>query len=121
MKNRRGFADYALLLLILCALILSFTNESEAAKKKKRYADWRGVAADMALEFNAAIDDVKNDKYQDAYNHVNDAYFKYYEVQGVESTVMYAISAARVNHIEAQFNMFCSAIRKKKKMHCFSR
>lgn len=103
MKNRRGFADYALLLLILCALILSFTNESEAAKKKKRYADWRGVAADMALEFNAAIDDVKNDKYQDAYNHVNDAYFKYYEVQGVESTVMYAISAARVNHIEAQF------------------
>ena len=57
----------------------------------------------MALEFNAAIQDVKDDKYQDAYNHVNDAYFKYYEVQGVERTVMYAISAARVNHIEAQF------------------
>ncbi len=101
--KRRGFVSYALPLLILCALVLSCVTESEAAKKKKRYDDWRGVAADMALEFNAAIEDVKNDNYKDAYTHVNDAYFKYYEVQGVESTVMYAISAARVNHIEAQF------------------
>ncbi len=89
--------------MTLCALILTSTTESEAARKKKKYNDWRGVAADMALEFNAAIDDVKADNYKDAYTHVNDAYFKYYEVQGVESTVMYAISAARVNHIEAQF------------------
>ncbi|MBQ7215181.1 MAG: FTR1 family iron permease [Synergistaceae bacterium] len=88
---------------MLCALVLAGTTESEAARKKKKYNDWRGVAADMALEFNAAIDDVKADNYKDAYTHVNDAYFKYYEVQGVESTVMYAISAARVNHIEAQF------------------
>ena len=98
-RNKRAF----LLVLVICALIFSSVNESQAAKKKKRYEDWRGVAADMALEFNAAIEDVKADKYKDAYNHVNDAYFKYYEVQGVESTVMYAISAARVNHIEAQF------------------
>ena len=103
LKTRRGIAGYALLVLMLCALILVSTQESEAARKKKKYNDWRGVAADMALEFNAAIDDVKNDNYKDAYTHVNDAYFKYYEVQGVESTVMYAISAARVNHIEAQF------------------
>ncbi|MBQ9594260.1 MAG: FTR1 family iron permease [Synergistaceae bacterium] len=101
--KRRGFVYYALPLLILCALILSCVGESEAAKKKKRYDDWRGVAADMALEFNSAIENVKNDNYKDAYTNVNDAYFKYYEVQGVESTVMYAISAARVNHIEAQF------------------
>ncbi len=94
---------YALLVIILCAFVFASVSESEAAKKKKRYADWRGVAADMALEFNAAIDDVKADNYKDAYTHVNDAYFKYYEVQGVESTVMYAISAARVNHIEGQF------------------
>lgn len=103
LKIRRGFVYYALLTLILFALILNFTNESEAAKKKKRYADWRAVAADMALEFNAAIEDVKNDKYQDAYKHVNDAYFGYYEVQGVERTVMIAISQARVSHIEGQF------------------
>ncbi|MBQ7069242.1 MAG: FTR1 family iron permease [Synergistaceae bacterium] len=102
-NHKNIFARYFIFILILCAVIFSFANDSEAAKKKKRYDDWRGVAADMALEFNSAIEDVQNDKYQDAYKHVNDAYFKYYEVQGVESTVMYAISAARVNHIEAQF------------------
>lgn len=90
-------------MFLLTLIIFVHANISEAAKKKKHYDDWRRVAADMALEFNAAIDDVVNDKYDDAYKHVNDAYFKYYEVQGVERTVMYAISAARVNHIEAQF------------------
>ncbi len=104
LRNRLGFAKYAMLVLVLLAVIFSGANDSEAAKKKKKhYDDWRGVAADMALEFNAAIEDVQNDKYRDAYTHVNDAYFKYYEVQGVERTVMYAISAARVNHIEGQF------------------
>ena len=103
LRTRRGIAGYALLVIMLCTLILASTQESEAAKKKKKYNDWRGVAADMALEFNAAMEGVQNDNYKDAYTHVNDAYFKYYEVQGVESTVMYAISAARVNHIEAQF------------------
>ena len=103
LKNRRGITGYVLLVLVLCALVFSSAQESEAAKKKKHYDDWRGVAADMALEFNAAIEDVKNDNYKSAYTHVNDAYFKYYEVQGVERTVMYAISAARVNHIEGQF------------------
>ena len=103
LKCKRSFASFAGLMFLLTLIIFVEANISEAAKKKKHYDDWRGVAADMALEFNAAIDDVVNDKYQDAYNHVNDAYFKYYEVQGVERTVMYAISAARVNHIEAQF------------------
>lgn len=103
LKCKKGFAFYAGLVFLLTVIIFTSANISEAAKKKKHYDDWRGVAADMALEFNAAIDDVVNDKYQDAYKHVNDAYFKYYEVQGVERTVMYAISAARVNHIEAQF------------------
>ena len=101
LKARRYFAGFAVVLVVLCGLI--FADASEAAKKKKHYDDWRGVAADMALEFNAAIDDVISDNYKDAYTHVNDAYFKYYEVQGVERTVMYAISAARVNHIEGQF------------------
>lgn len=103
LKARKYFAELTVAVLVLCAFIFASADTSEAAKKKKHYDDWRGVAADMALEFNSAIEDVINDKYSDAYKHVNDAYFKYYEVQGVERTVMYAISAARVNHIEAQF------------------
>lgn len=102
-NDRRSFVKYTLLTLLLFVMIFTSLNDAEAAKKKKHYDDWRAVAADMALEFNAAIEDVKNDEYKSAYTHVNDAYFKYYEVQGVERTVMYAISAARVNHIEAQF------------------
>lgn len=73
---------------MLLVILFTSINESEAAKKKKRYEDWRELAADMALEFNSAIEDVKNDKYQDAYKHVNDAYFGYYEVQGFERTVI---------------------------------
>ena len=104
LKSKKGFTYFAGLALVLLAVIFMTAGDSEAArKKKKHYDNWRGVAADMALEFNAAIDDVISDNYKDAYTHVNDAYFKYYEVQGVESTVMYAISAARVNHIEGQF------------------
>ena len=103
LKVKRSFAYYAGLVLMLLAIVFVSANGSEAAKKKKHYDDWRGVAADMALEFNGAIEDVISGDYKAAYNHVNDAYFKYYEVQGVESTVMYAISAARVNHIEGQF------------------
>lgn len=103
LRHKRGIAGFALLVILLCAMVFVQADQSEAAKKKKRYADWRGVAADMALEFNSAIENVKNDKYQEAYTNVNDAYFKYYEVQGVERMVMVAISAARVNHIEAQF------------------
>lgn len=101
LKNKRFLLC---LILILGIIICVSTENAEAAKKKKRYENWRGVAADMALEFNAAIEDVLSDKYKDAYKHVNDAYFGYYEVQGFERTVMVAISAARVNHIEAQFS-----------------
>ena len=102
-RQRRGSVFCALLVLMLCAFVIANVGDAEAARKKKRYEDWRGVAADMALEFNSAIENVKNGKYQDAYTNVNDAYFKYYEVQGVERMVMVAISAARVNHIEGQF------------------
>ena len=93
----------ALILFLFCFVLLT-PNNSEAAKKKKKYEDWRAVAADMALEFNGAIEDVKSGKFEDAYKHVNDAYFGYYEVQGFERNVMYAISANRVNHIEAEFS-----------------
>ena len=57
----------------------------------------------MALEFDSAREDIEADRYRDAYKHVNDAYFGYYEVQGFEKNVMVAISSARVSHIEALF------------------
>ena len=105
-RSSKKIASLFSLGVFLFALFFTLASapDAEAAKKKKKYADWKGVAADMALEFDAAQKDIEADQYKDAYKHVNDAYFGYYEVQGFERTVMYAISAARVNHIEAQFS-----------------
>ena len=92
-----------LVLLVLFALVLS-AGDAFAAKKKKRYADWKAVAADMALEFSSARKNIEADRYKDAYKNVNDAYFGYYEIQGFEKNVMVAISRKRVTQIENQFS-----------------
>ena len=92
-----------LVLLVLFALVLS-AGDAFAAKKKKRYADWKAVAADMALEFSSARRNIEADQYKDAYKNVNDAYFGYYEIQGFEKNVMVAISRKRVTQIENQFS-----------------
>ena len=92
-----------LVLLVLFALVLS-AGDAFAAKKKKRYADWKAVAADMAMEFSSARKNIEADRYKDAYKNVNDAYFGYYEIQGFEKNVMVAISRKRVTQIENQFS-----------------
>lgn len=71
---------------------------------KKKYENWQGVAKDMAIVFDKAIEDIQAKQYQEAYEHMNEAYFGYYEIQGFEKNVMVAISAKRVNHIEANFS-----------------
>ena len=89
--------------LLLVALLLSLGTRDAAAAAKKRYENWKAVAADMAVEFEEAQKDILADQWKDAHKHVNNAYFGYYEVQGFEKNVMVAISAARVSHIEGQF------------------
>ena len=93
-----------LALLVLFAFMLGAAGDASAAKKKKRYADWKAVAADMALEFSSARKNIEDDKFKDAYKNVNDAYFGYYEIQGFEKNVMVAISRKRVTQIENQFS-----------------
>ena len=59
-----------IIILVLAAFlftVLALPEDAEAAKKKKKYADWKGVAADMALEFDAAQKDIEADQYKDAY------------------------------------------------------
>lgn len=91
------------LVIIMIFVIWTSASVSFGAKEKKKYLTWQDVAADMALVFDEALDDVEADAYKDAYTHINSAYFGYYEVQGFEKNVMVYISADRVNHIEAQF------------------
>ena len=101
--QRKSARLYWGLLVTAIFLFVVFSASEGLAAKKKKYDSWKGVAADMALEFDAAREDIEADRYRDAYKHVNDAYFGYYEVQGFEKNVMVAISSARVSHIEALF------------------
>ena len=97
-KSLSGIALAAAFIVVFCAV------QDASAAAKKRYENWKGVAADMAVEFEEAQKDIQADRYKDAYKHVNDAYFGHYEVQGFEKNVMVAIAAERVNHIEGQFS-----------------
>ena len=103
-----GLLVTAIFLFVVFSVVVFSASEGLAAKKK--YDSWKGVAADMALEFDAAREDIEADRYRDAYKHVNDAYFGYYEVQGFEKNVMVAISSARVSHIEALFSSIKHAL-----------
>lgn len=99
---RRG---RALGLLAVAVLFLLFSSAQDAsAAKKKKYDTWKAVAADMAVEFSRARENVEKGEYKAAHKNMNDAYFGYYEIQGFEKNVMVAISSARVGHIEGKFS-----------------
>lgn len=91
-------------LFAVAVLVAFFSWEQGAsAAKKKKYDSWKAVAADMAVEFSRARENVEQGNYKAAHKNMNDAYFGHYEIQGFEKNVMVAISAARVGHIEGRF------------------
>ncbi len=92
-----GVVVIALLMAIFLPVHATF------AAKKKQYDDWQGVAKDMHLVFMEAVKNIDAGDAKAAYDNMNDAYFGYYEVQGFEKNVMFAISKDRVNHIEGLF------------------
>lgn len=100
MQNRKKIAIFFVLFLTITLL----STLSVEAKKKKQYNNWQEVAMDMAKVFDEAIADIKAKDYKAAYDHMNEAYFGYYEVQGFEKNVMISISSKRVDHIEASFS-----------------
>ncbi len=100
-KLKKVFANISLIAFVM---LFIFSNIAMAeAGEKKKYKNWQEVAADMAIEFDNAIEDVKADKYEEAYKHINSAYFGHYEIQGFEKNVLHAISRSRVDHIESKF------------------
>lgn len=99
---RRG-RGLGLLAVAVFFLLFSAAQDASAAKKKK-YDTWKAVAADMAVEFSRARENVEKGEYKAAHKNMNDAYFGYYEIQGFEKNVMVAISSARVGHIEGKFS-----------------
>lgn len=96
----KGLLLYAVTLVLFLAILLP-GGPVNAAKKK--YDNWQAVAKDMHTVFEEAVAAVDEGDDKAAHDLMNKAYFGYYETQGFEKNVMFAISAARVNHIEAMF------------------
>lgn len=97
----RKYFRYIFMFSFVFFFFISSLDSSAVVKKK--YNTWQEVAKDMHKEFVSAKENLKNGNKDAAYKDMNDAYFGYYEVQGFEKNVMVAISAERVNHIEALF------------------
>lgn len=102
MTNRRRRIIASLFIVFLTLTI--FSTGTVLGKSKKKYHNWQEVAIDMAKVFDEAIADIEAKDYKAAYDHMNEAYFGYYEVQGFEKNVMISISSKRVDHIEATFS-----------------
>ncbi len=94
---------YKQIIAISFVFIILLSSSVSFAAKKEKFDSWQAVGLRMSEVFNQAIEFVKNDEMDKAYDEINKAYFTYYESQGFESTVMNAISRDRVGHIEAFF------------------
>lgn len=104
MKKKQIARRGVLLLAITCVLFVAILLPGRGVNAaEKKYANWQAVAKDMHAVFEEAITAVETGDHQAAHDYMNDAYFGYYETQGFEKNVMFSISAARVNHIEAMF------------------
>ena len=90
------------MLFFTLALCAAFPLAADAAKKKT-YANWGEIAAEMTVLLNKSYDAYFLKDIEAAKNFVNDAYFGFYEKEGFERTVMAYISGKRGAHVEYQF------------------
>jgi high-affinity iron transporter len=75
--------------------------EAEAASK---WNSWGEIVEQMDVSLNNAYDAYFKKDVEGAKNWVNDAYFSYYEKEGVERAVLSYISGKRASTVEYQFS-----------------
>jgi high-affinity iron transporter len=90
-----------MLFLFICSFSLIFHGISEGAQ----YASWNEIADRMDIALNNAYDAYADGDAEAGKNFVNDAYFGYYEKEGVERAVLSYISGKRASTVEYQFSM----------------
>jgi high-affinity iron transporter len=88
------------LFLFLSLFTLSF--EAFAASK---WSSWGEIVEQMDVSLNNAYDAYFKKDVEGAKNWVNDAYFGYYEKEGVERAVLSYISGKRASTVEYQFSI----------------
>ena len=107
------FLRKSLRLLLLCALLISMVCMSLGAAFAESTGDRWSTAADQIDELcDTAFEYYLEGDATSAYNCVNDAYFKIYEVTGMERQTMSYISGPRKNAIELQFSACKGAVKK---------
>ena len=103
--TRRGLS-MVLALAVILATVFSFCFYAEETTR------WGGAADAIDQYLDAAFEHYLEGDAKAAYNSVNDAYFKIYEVTGFERQTMSYISGPRKNAIELQFSTCKGAVKK---------
>ncbi|MDO5344523.1 MAG: FTR1 family protein [Lachnospiraceae bacterium] len=99
-------AVMALLMAVLMVLPQAYhVNAAEVGK-------WEAAADEIDKYLDAGFEYYLEGNAKDAYNSVNDAYFKIYEVTGFERQTMSYISGPRKNAVELQFSACKGAVKK---------
>ncbi len=112
---QRGGAFLAALFLMFMTVCsaASYTRAEEAAGGDQ--GKWGAAADEIDKYLDAGFEYYLEGDTQNAYSHVNDAYFRVYEVTGFERQTMSYISGNRKNAVEMQFST-CKANVKKEEL-----
>jgi high-affinity iron transporter len=84
-------------------LLLAVSATPATAAETRTFASWGEIIQEMDLLLNQSYDAYFRKEVEKAKALVNDAYFGYYEKEGVERTVMAYISGKRASTVEYQF------------------
>ncbi|MDR1360621.1 MAG: FTR1 family iron permease [Deltaproteobacteria bacterium] len=85
------------------ALLIACSAAPATAAEQRTFANWGEIIQEMDLLLNRSYEAYFRKEVDKAKDLVNDAYFGYYEKEGVERTVMAYISGKRASIVEYQF------------------
>ena len=89
-----------MIFLFLCSFSPIFSGVSEGAK----YSSWNEIVDQMDIALDNAYEAYAGGDADAGKNFVNDAYFGYYEKEGVERAVLSYVSGKRASTVEYQFS-----------------
>jgi high-affinity iron transporter len=95
----------AILSMVVSLLFLSLFTFPFEAKGASRWSNWNEIVDQMDVSLNKAYDAYFQKDIDGAKNWVNDAYFGYYEKEGVERAVLSYVSGKRASTVEYQFGI----------------
>ena len=89
--------------MLLCGALLAGAMHPAVAQAQNKFASWNEIIDEMNLLLEQSYEAYFKKDVDGAKQLVNDAYFGYYEKEGVERTVMAYISGKRGATVEYQF------------------